>query len=105
MIIQKASSNTLIQAMAPDTMRGRVMAVYSMMFMGMAPLGPCYPVRCPTALVPPPPWRPGGALCFWLRLPSLRVEARHMIVALEASAGERAEATTGAGSALVRRPK
>ena len=39
MIVQMASSNTLIQAMVPDNLRGRVMAVYSMMFMGMAPFG------------------------------------------------------------------
>ena len=28
-----------MQAMVPDELRGRVMSVYSMMFMGMAPLG------------------------------------------------------------------
>ena len=39
MMLQMASSNTLIQTMSPDAMRGRVMAVYSMMFMGMAPFG------------------------------------------------------------------
>jgi MFS family permease len=39
MMVQMASSNTLIQSMVPDGLRGRVMAVYSMMFMGMAPLG------------------------------------------------------------------
>jgi MFS family permease len=39
MMVQMASSNTLIQAMVPDALRGRVMAVYSMMFMGMAPFG------------------------------------------------------------------
>ena len=39
MMVQMASSNTLIQAMVPDELRGRVMAVYSMMFMGMAPFG------------------------------------------------------------------
>ena len=38
-MVQMASSNTLIQAMVPDRLRGRVMSVYSMMFMGMAPLG------------------------------------------------------------------
>ncbi len=38
-IVQAASSNTLIQAMVPDRLRGRVMAAYSMMFMGMAPFG------------------------------------------------------------------
>jgi MFS family permease len=39
MMIEMAASNTLIQAMVPDNLRGRVMAVYSMMFMGMAPIG------------------------------------------------------------------
>src|SRR6516162_3644408 len=39
MMLQMSSSNTLIQAMVPDRLRGRVMAVYSMMFMGMAPFG------------------------------------------------------------------
>ena len=36
---QMSSSNTLIQTMAPDHLRGRVMAIYSMMFMGMASFG------------------------------------------------------------------
>ena len=39
MIVQTAASNTLIQAMVPDELRGRVMATYSMMFMGMATFG------------------------------------------------------------------
>src|SRR5207244_446097 len=39
MMVQMAASNTLIQSMVPDELRGRVMAVYSMMFMGMGPLG------------------------------------------------------------------
>ena len=39
MMLQMACSNTLIQVMVPDALRGRVMAVYSMMFMGMAPIG------------------------------------------------------------------
>lgn len=38
-MLQMACSNTLIQAMVPDALRGRVMALYSMMFMGMAPFG------------------------------------------------------------------
>jgi MFS family permease len=38
-MLQMASSNTLIQVMVPDVLRGRAMAVYSMMFMGMAPIG------------------------------------------------------------------
>ena len=39
MMVEMGSSNTLIQTMSPDHLRGRVMSVYSMMFMGMAPLG------------------------------------------------------------------
>jgi predicted MFS family arabinose efflux permease len=39
MMTQMAASNTLIQSMIPNELRGRVMAVYSMMFMGMAPIG------------------------------------------------------------------
>jgi MFS family permease len=38
-MVQMAASNTLLQSMAPDAMRGRVMAVYSMMLMGMTPIG------------------------------------------------------------------
>lgn len=87
MMIQMSASNTLIQAMVPDTLRGRVMAVYSMMFMGMAPFGGllagalAHPLGAPGAVAL------GGALCvagaawFWPRLPRLRDEARRLIVA------------------------
>jgi MFS family permease len=36
---QLAATNTLLQIQVPDAMRGRVMAVYAMMFMGTAPIG------------------------------------------------------------------
>jgi len=38
-MIQTSSSNTLIQLKVPDSYRGRTMAIYSMMFVGMAPFG------------------------------------------------------------------
>jgi MFS family permease len=39
MMVQMASSNTLIQVLVDDDKRGRVMALYAMAFMGMAPFG------------------------------------------------------------------
>ncbi len=39
MISQMASSNTIIQTVVDDDKRGRVMAIYAMAFMGMAPFG------------------------------------------------------------------
>jgi len=38
-MIISAGSNTSMQSMAPDYLRGRVVSLYSMMFMGMFPLG------------------------------------------------------------------
>ncbi|MFA4016499.1 MAG: hypothetical protein RUDDFDWM_001609 [Candidatus Fervidibacterota bacterium] len=39
MVMQMTSSNAFVQTTSPSNMRGRVMAVYAMMFMGMAPFG------------------------------------------------------------------
>jgi MFS family permease len=38
-ISQNATSNTLVQAVVPDELRGRVMGVYSLLFFGTAPFG------------------------------------------------------------------
>jgi len=39
MVSQMATSNTLVQTLAPNKLRGRVMAVFGMMFMGIMPFG------------------------------------------------------------------
>lgn len=39
LVSQMASSNTLLQSVVPERFRGRVMSLYTMMFMGMMPFG------------------------------------------------------------------
>lgn len=103
MMIEMASSNTLIQAMVPDALRGRVMAVYSMMFMGMAPIGALLAGTLAQRIGAPETVALGGAVCivgalvFGLRLPALRAEAREIIVALQMTGGDPAEEMTNTG--------
>ena len=99
LMLEMASSNTLIQAMVPDALRGRVMSVYSMMFMGMAPLGSLLAGLLAGRIGAPATIAGGGAVCiaaaavFGSRIPSIRAEARAMILAQETVAGEPPQAT------------
>jgi len=97
MMLQMSSSNTLIQAMVPDELRGRVMAAYSMMFMGMGPFGAFFggaladhlgaPITvCMGAIA-----CLGGAAIFWTRLPQMRVEGRRLVMAQTMAADDPAE--------------
>jgi MFS family permease len=101
-MLQMASSNTLIQVMVPDALRGRVMAVYSMMFMGMAPIGALLGGALAERLGAPRTVAIGGvasivgACWFGLQLPKIRVEARRLIVAQAAAGGEPPEMTAQA---------
>jgi MFS family permease len=101
MMVQMASSNTLIQSMVPDGLRGRVMALYSMMFMGMAPLGSLLSGSLADKISAPYTVALGGGAClmaaitFGSALPSLRPHARRLIVAQQAEAGQPAEQATG----------
>lgn len=100
MMLQMSSSNTLIQSMVPDHLRGRVMSVYSMMFMGMAPLGAllagalAQPLGAPLTVVIGGVACLGGAALFGLRLPQLRGEARRLIIAQGMVGGEPAQEMT-----------
>jgi MFS family permease len=93
MMVQMSSSNTLIQSMVPDALRGRVMAIYSMMFMGMAPLGSLLAGTAANHLGAPETVLIGGIGClvgaaaFGLALPHIRPQARELIVAQQAEAG------------------
>jgi len=109
MIVEMASSNTLIQTLVPDNLRGRVMAVYSMMLMGMAPFGALLAGALAHRLGAPITVALGGGVCivaaavFGLRLPAFRREARQMIVALQMiGGGPAAEVTAAGGGPLAR---
>jgi MFS family permease len=99
-MLQMASSNTLIQVMVPDELRGRVMAVYSMMFMGMAPLGALLGGALSDRLGAPLTVAIGGlasvagAIRFGMHLPKIRPEARRLIMAQQMAGGEPAEEMT-----------
>jgi MFS family permease len=94
MMLQMACSNTLIQTMVPDQLRGRVMSVYSMMFMGMAPFGAFFGGALAHRLGAPITVASGGVACilgaiwFGRALPELRIEARRLIIAQGLAGGE-----------------
>lgn len=99
-MLQMASSNTLIQVMVPDALRGRAMAVYSMMFMGMAPLGSLLGGALSDRLGAPLTVAIGGlasvagAWWFSVQLPKIRAEARQLIIAQGMTGGAPAEEMT-----------
>ena len=97
MMVQMASSNTLIQVMVPDELRGRVMAIYSMMFMGMAPFGALFAGALAERIGAPHTVAIGGVVsilagaAFAVRLPKLREEAVRLIVENQMVGGSPAE--------------
>jgi MFS family permease len=106
MMIQMASTNTLIQSMVPDNLRGRVMSVYSMVFMGMAPIGALLAGVLSHHLGAPMTVSLGGAICicgaaiFGMQLPAFREAARDLILTQEAQAGDPPAAVLSEGVAI-----
>jgi MFS family permease len=97
MMLQMACTNTLIQSMVPERLRGRVMAVYSMMFLGMAPFGALFAGVAAGHLGALMTVRIGavgsllGAAIFARHLAGLRAEATRLLLAQGMVAGEPAE--------------
>jgi MFS family permease len=85
MMTQMACSNTLIQTMVPDHLRGRVMALYSVMFMGMAPFGAflagalAEKIGAPATVAIGALGCVGAALVYELRLPAFRRRTRELV--------------------------
>jgi MFS family permease len=78
MIVQLATSNTVLQTIVDDDKRGRVMSLYTMALMGMAPFGSliggalAHQLGVPTTFVLGGVTCLGGALLFAARIPVLR---------------------------------
>jgi MFS family permease len=105
MMLETTTSNTLIQAMVPDELRGRVMAVYTMMFMGMAPLGSLFSGALADRLGAPITLSIGGVVCmiaagvFLSRLPQFRISARELVVAQGLAGGDPPQEIVASGLA------
>ena len=88
MIVQMASSNTILQTLVDEDKRGRVMSIYAMAFVGMAPLGSLVGGALASRIGAPATIMIGGVSCiagsigFAAKLPSLREVARPTYVRL-----------------------
>ncbi|MEI8233595.1 MAG: MFS transporter [Verrucomicrobiota bacterium] len=82
LIMQMALSNTVIQTLVEDDKRGRVMSLFTVAFMGMAPFGSMLAGSLAERLGAPHTVTLGGCVCisgglvFALALPSVRKAAR-----------------------------
>jgi MFS family permease len=63
MMTNMALTNTLIQTSVPDGIRGRVMSLYTLMFLGMAPIGSLQAGALAHALSPSAAIRIGSVVC------------------------------------------
>jgi MFS family permease len=103
MMVDMAATNTLLQAMAPDRLRGRVMALYSMMTGGMAPIGALTAGAAADRIGAPRAIAIGGVACmigafwFWRHWPGLRESARELLVASGMMTRESADEVAATG--------
>jgi MFS family permease len=78
MIVQLASSNILLQTLADESMRGRVMSIYTMAFLGMTPFGSLVMGSVASHMGVSATLMVGGCLCilgatfFQIQLPQIR---------------------------------
>ena len=86
MMVHMASSNTVLQTMVDDDKRGRVMSLYTMSFMGMAPFGSLLGGSLASKIGAPYTLIICGAFCilgsfmFTKKLPSIRKMVRPIYI-------------------------
>jgi MFS family permease len=82
LMVQSAASNTFLQSIVGDDMRGRIMSLYTTAFIGTLPLGSLYAGWLADLVGAPITAMIGGAVAmaaagvFWHQLPSLRREVQ-----------------------------
>jgi len=87
MFYEITASNTLIQAMSPEAMRGRAIAILSMLILGIAPFGSLMAGLLAERFGASLTVMLGGLACLAgavacsMNLPALTVQGRHLIVA------------------------
>jgi len=107
MMVQSASINTVLQTIVDEDKRGRVMSLYTMAFMGMAPFGSLLYGTLASHIGAPATVTVGGIAClgaaawFYSRLPMIRELVRPIYVRL----GIIPEVATGLQTATELRPK
>jgi MFS family permease len=88
MMVQMASSNTILQTIVTEDKRGRVMSFYSMAFQGVAPFGSLFAGALAGVIGPDRTVVVGGVACllaaqlFALELPRLRTLVRPIYISL-----------------------
>lgn len=81
-MLTAASTNTVLQTIVEDHMRARVISIYMMAFLGMAPLGALFAGTLSEAIGPPAVLGLGGtaalaaAAIYWTRLDAIRSAIR-----------------------------
>ena len=86
-MISLAATNTIVQTIVPENLRGRVMAFYAMAFLGTAPIGSLMAGVVADRIGPTNTIILGGLAClsvgiwFAVRLPQFRAHVRPIYVA------------------------
>jgi MFS family permease len=97
-MVQMASTNTILQTITEERLRGRVMAFYTMAFLGTAPIGSLLAGVVADRIGAPATIMLGGIACvgggvwFALRLPLLRADVHPIYTKMGIISADRREA-------------
>lgn len=90
-VVNGMSVSTMIQTIVDDRLRGRIMGIFSMAFLGMYPLGSLAGGALAAVVGAPATLALGGCICtagallLWRRMPALRTHLRPIYEKLEIS--------------------